>query len=108
MNTKKASLAQEKRGAKVHGGSVNSGSGNGPWRKNDVRTPDESWELKTTTKKQYSLKSSELKLAEEYALKDGRDMRFGIEMDGRNWVCLSEEDYLVLKEKARNGSEASG
>ncbi|MFI6495936.1 hypothetical protein [Nonomuraea typhae] len=108
MNTKKASLAQEKRAAMLHGGSVNSGSGNQPWRKNDVRTPDTSWELKTTTKKQYTLKSSELIQAEKYALLDGREMRFGVEMEGRNWVVLSEEDYLVLTEKARDGSEAPG
>jgi hypothetical protein len=108
VNTKKASLAQERRAAKLYGGSVNSGSGNGPWRKNDVRTEDESWELKTTSKKQYPLKHDELVQAEKYAMLDGREMRFGIEMCGRNWIVLSEDDYLALKEKARNGSEAEG
>ena len=90
------SQAQEKRAATAFGGTVNSGSGNGVYRKNDVRTPQFSIELKTTTKRQYPLKADELAKAERHALLDGRTMLFGIEMCGRNWMVLSEEDLLEI------------
>lgn len=96
-----ASQRQEARVAKRFGGTVNSGSGNGPYRKNDVRTPDLSIELKTTAKASYPLKLSELLKAEQHALLDGRDVLFGIELGGRNWYVISEEDYLSLRELAR-------
>lgn len=94
------SQKQEKASAKRAGGTVNSGSGNGPWRKNDVRTPEESIECKTTTKKSYQLKLDDLLLAERNALLDGRRMRFELEMGGRIWVIKSYEDYL---EETRGG-----
>ncbi|GAA2321979.1 hypothetical protein GCM10010149_88870 [Nonomuraea roseoviolacea subsp. roseoviolacea] len=102
---KTASRKQEEKHAARYGGRRTPGSGNG-LIKNDVRTVDESWELKTTSAKQYILKSTDLVLAEKYALQDGRDMRFKIDMCGRSWVVMSEEDYEVLKEKATRGSEA--
>lgn len=94
-DTKKASVKQEKASAKANGGTVNSGSGNGWKRKNDVRTPEESIECKTTTKKSFSLKLEDLLLAEKNALLDGRRMRFELEMGGRIWVIKSYEDYLA-------------
>lgn len=90
------SQAQEKRGASAFGGTTNSGSGNGWVRKNDVRTPEYSIEFKTTKSKQYALKVTELLGAEKHALLDGRTMLFGIEMGGRNWIVLAEEDFLAL------------
>lgn len=93
----RASRRQEIRGAKLHGGTRNSGSGNGPWRKADVRTPDELWEFKRTDKEQFTLKLRDLLTAEKHALSEGRSMRFGIEINGRHWVVLSEEDYLELR-----------
>lgn len=93
----KRSQRQERRGARILGGTVNSGSGNGPWRKNDVRTPLFSIEYKTTTKKQFPLKSSDLAKAEENALLDGnRTMLFGIEMAGRTWMVIDEADFLRI------------
>ena len=94
-DTKKASLRQERATAKREGGTVNPGSGNGWKRKNDVRTPEESIECKTTTKKSYTLKLDELLLAERNALLDGRRMRFELEMGGRIWVIKAYEDYLA-------------
>jgi hypothetical protein len=91
------SQKQEKRGAAKYGGRVTPGSGNTPWAKNDMRTPTESWEYKVTDKKTFTLKSADLIKAEEYALLDGREMRFGIQMDQRNWVLMSEEDYDSLR-----------
>lgn len=97
----KRSQKQEKRAASLYGGTVNAGSGNGDVRKNDIRTPDWSGELKTTSKKQYPLKESELTLAEKYALLDGREMLFGIQMaSGRNWITVSEETFLSLYHRA--------
>jgi hypothetical protein len=98
MSTKKDSVRQEKRGAKKYGGKVTPGSGNTPWAKNDMRTERESWEYKVTSAKSYTLKDSELCDAESNALLDGRDFRFGLQMCGRNWVLMSEEDYDGLYE----------
>lgn len=90
------SRAQEKRGAASFGGRVNSGSGNGWRHKNDVRTPEYSIEFKTTSKGSYSLKIAELLLAERNALADNKVMLFGLELGGRNWIILSEEDFHEL------------
>lgn len=93
----KRSQAQERRGAASFGGTVNSGSGNGEWRKNDVLTPEFSIEFKRTDKKQYTFKSAELLTAEKHALLDGRIMLFGIELGGRNYVLLTEEDFHSMR-----------
>jgi hypothetical protein len=92
------SQRQERNGAQAHGGTQNSGSGNGWVRKNDVRTPELSIEYKHTDKKQFPLKEVDLLLAERNALLDGRDMVFGISFHGgRNWVVISEEDFLTMR-----------
>lgn len=54
--------------------------------------------MKWTGKKQYTLKSEELETGERHALADGRDFAFGIEMNGRNWIVISEEDWLTMRE----------
>ncbi|MFD9947217.1 MULTISPECIES: hypothetical protein [Nonomuraea] len=95
MNRHKASRQQEQRTAAVYGGSVNAGSGNQPFRKNDVRTATKSIECKTTSKRSYTLKLDELLAAETHALLDGRAMLFEIEMGGRTWVVMAREDYLA-------------
>lgn len=93
----KHSRRQEERVARIFGGSRTPGSGNGI-RKNDVRTPDLSLEMKYTGKGQYPLKASELELGERHALIDGRDFAFGIEMNGRNWIVISEEDFETYRQ----------
>lgn len=92
----KASRRQEARVANRFGGTPTPGSGNQWDRKNDVRTPRFSFELKTTGKKQYTLKASELEEGEKQALIDGREFAFGIEMNGRNWITISEDDFATL------------
>ena len=102
VSTKKDSVKQEKRGAKKYGGRTTPGSGNTPWAKNDMRTETESWEYKVTSAKSYALKDSELCDAESNALLDGRDFRFGLQMCGRHWVLMSEEDYDVRNDEVQS------
>lgn len=93
----KASQRQERRVANRFGGRTTPGSGNTWARKNDVRTPDLSFEMKYTGKSQFALKASELEQGERHALADGRDFAFGIEMNGRNWIVISEDDFETLR-----------
>lgn len=95
---RKRSRQQERRAAKVHGGVVTKGSGNGWAAKNDVKTPTLSIEMKTTNAMSYRLTEDELLEAEKQALLDGRDALFAISFgrSGRNWVVMSEEDYLLM------------
>jgi hypothetical protein len=102
----KKSQRQERRAARLLGGTVNAGSGNGWVRKNDVRTPQYSAEYKITGKSQYPLKDAELITAEKQALIDDREMLFGIQMaSGRTWITMSEEHFLSLHALAYPGSE---
>jgi hypothetical protein len=101
-----ASRKQESRVAAHYGGRRTPGSGNQWARKNDVRTETHSFELKTTGKGQYTLKAKELEEGERNALLDGRDFVFGIEMNGRNWIVLAEEDFDLLLHEA--GGMANG
>ncbi len=91
-----ASRKQENRVANTFGGKRTPGSGNQWHTKNDVRTTTHSFELKTTTKSQYTLKAKELEEGEKNAILDGRDFVFGVEMCGREWVVLSMEDFENL------------
>lgn len=95
---KTPSQKQERRVAERFGGRTTPGSGNTWARKNDVRNSTTSFEMKYTGKKQYTLKASELEKGQMHALIDGRDFVFGIEMNGRNWVVISEDDYAELKQ----------
>lgn len=99
----KASQRQERRIANTFGGRRTPGSGNKWFAKNDVRSQDVSFEVKYTGKKQYTLKASELEQGEKNALIDGRDFVFGIEMNKRNWIVISEEDYITLRTRAGDG-----
>lgn len=95
----KRSRKQEARGAKRYGGSVNSGSGNGWVRKNDVRTEDLSIEYKSTLSKQFTLRLNELAQARRYALLEDRMMVFGIEIKGENFVVLDDNDFHEMLEQ---------
>lgn len=94
----KASQKQEKQWAEKNGGWRNPGSGNGWIHKNDVRDSEFSHELKYTDKKQFTLKLADLLEAEKYALADGRDMTFVINMGGRNWVCIADYTFETLRD----------
>lgn len=103
----KDSQRQERRLANKLGGSVNSGSGNGWVRKGDVRTEDELFELKITDAKSYSLKDIELEKLTNQALVDGRMPIFMVQFKttGNEWVIMSKDDYLTLREEASIGNE---
>jgi hypothetical protein len=96
----KRSQRQERDWAESIGGRTTPGSGNTWSRKNDVRSDRWSIELKTTAKKQFTLRSSELLEAERHALMDGREFAFGIEMAGRTWVVMEENDWQRMREAA--------
>jgi hypothetical protein len=94
----KKSRQQEARGASLHGGSRNSGSGNGPWRKNDVRVEDEYLiEYKRTDKKQITIKSKELEDLRTNALLEGRTPLWGIEIGGRDWTLIESSEFESLR-----------
>jgi hypothetical protein len=105
----KDSQRQEKALARKLGGSVNSGSGNGWIRKGDVRTEDELFELKITDAKSYSLKDAELEKLTNQALVDGRMPIFMVQFKstGNEWVVMSKDDYLTLREEASIGNEVT-
>ncbi len=90
------SRAQEKRFARSHGGRVQPGSGNGAFRKGDVRSDDTLYECKRTDKQQMVLKADWLEDIRKHALIDGRIPALGIEISGRRWVLLPEDDYRDL------------
>lgn len=100
---RKRSQRQETRLSQELNGSVNSGSGNGWMRKNDVRSELLSVEAKTTKSKQYTLKLSELETAEKHALLDDRIMAFVIEFaeqgkQGKEYMIFTKDDALALIE----------
>lgn len=103
----KDSQRQERRLAKELTGTVNSGSGNGWVRKGDVRTEYELFELKITDAKSYSLKDAELDKLTTQALVDGRLPIFMVQFKttGNEWVIMSKDDYLMLREEASIGNE---
>jgi hypothetical protein len=88
----KRSRMQEKRVARAHGGTVNSGSGNGPWRKGDVRCDDYLVEAKRTDRASWTLKASEWETIRRHALNDGRLPMICLELGGRNLVIVEECD----------------
>lgn len=94
----KASRTQEKRTAAKIGGTTTAGSGAGWAVKNDVRNDKWSIECKTTGASRFALTNRALLAAERNALLDMREMAFSIEMCGRNWVVISEENFLRFLE----------
>jgi hypothetical protein len=94
---------QEKVTAVNHGGRGTPASGAGSI-KNDVRNADWSFEVKTTTKKTYSLALSTFETAETHALADGRRAAMvlaydrGLGKTPRRLVVLSEDDFIELVE----------
>lgn len=92
----KRSREQEARIAKRFHGTVNPRSGAGWVKKGDVRTEDEYFECKTTAARSFTLKRDELDLAEREALLAGKQMVFAIEIDGKDYVVLNEDDYWEI------------
>lgn len=96
----KRSQRQERDWADNMDGRTTPGSGNTWVRKNDVRSERWSLELKTTLKRQFTLKSDDLRKGERNALLDGREFAFGIEMDGSSWVVMNVHDWHRMREAA--------
>lgn len=96
----KRSQRQERDWADDLDGRTTPGSGNTWSRKNDVRSERWSIELKTTASQRYILKAAELRDAERYAILDGREFAFGIEMAGRTWVVMNKNDWDRMREAA--------
>lgn len=87
---------QEKRVAKLVGGTRNAGSGSGWRRRQDVRTDRFLWEMKYTGKKQITLKAQDLEQLRKHALMDDRTPVMHIEVGERSYVVMSEDDFLEL------------
>lgn len=91
---------QERETAARLGGQVTPGSGAGWAIKNDVRTPTESVECKTTAGVSYTLKYMDLWKAYKTALTDGRRMVFEVQFEKRGkFVILTQDDYMELRDK---------
>jgi hypothetical protein len=101
----KDSLAQERRGAKVHQGIRNTGSGNTTGHKNDVRTDEYSIEFKVTRNKSFRLALADLITAYKEALRSGREALFGIDFitEGRTYryVIMDEFNFFDLRQRLR-------
>ena len=86
------SRAQEKRGARLHGGRVQPGSGNGTTHKGDVRTERALIEYKRTDADSITIKLAWLEKVRREALVIGRTQLFGFELGGRDYVVMEAVD----------------
>lgn len=94
------SKAQEKRVANRTGGTLNAGSGSGWRRRHDIRDGRFLWEMKTTDrpKRQITVKADDLDSVRKVSYLEGRIPVMGIEVGGRNYVILQEDDFLEMVE----------
>jgi hypothetical protein len=109
----RTSQAQEKRGAKLHGGRVRPGSGSQAAAKGDVRTPRASGatghtsgrliEYKRTNGKSIRLTTVVLEKIRAEALLEGRGHLLGFELGGRDYVIVPAEDYIDPEEHQHCG-----
>jgi hypothetical protein len=95
----KQSQKHEKRLAKKVGGSKTAASGAFWSRKGDVRSPDLLIEHKWTGKKSFSIKALEVEKIVMEAIIDSRMPVFGISLNSKNYVLLTEDDFLEMREK---------
>jgi hypothetical protein len=98
----KQSQKHEKRLAKVVGGSVNAASGAFWSRKGDVRSDDLLIEHKWTGKKSFSLKAEVLEKIVMEAIIDSRMPVLGISLNNKNYVLLTEDDFLEMRENLQS------
>lgn len=92
----KRSKKQEERTAKKYDGSRNVMSGAGWVRKNDVRTIDLLIENKFTDKKSFSIKAEEMVKLTRTAVLEDRVPVLQIDLGGRSYVVLVEDDFLAM------------
>jgi hypothetical protein len=95
----KQSQKHEKRLAKKVGGSKTAASGAFWSRKGDVRSHDLLIEHKWTGKKSFSIKALEVEKIVTEAIIDSRMPVFGISLNNKNYVLLTENDFLEMREK---------
>lgn len=95
----KQSQKHEKRLAKKVGGSKTAASGAFWSRKGDVRSHDLLIEHKWTGKKSFSIKAVEVEKIVTEAIIDSRMPVFGISLNDKNYVLLTEDDFLEMREK---------
>lgn len=91
---------QESVTATKHGGRVTPASGSGSV-KNDIRNTEWSLEVKSTSKRSYSVSLDTLAKAEKNALEDGRRMALVLAFltpgkPAKRYVLVAEDDYLEL------------
>jgi hypothetical protein len=100
MRTKgqKESRKHEDRLAKKIGGKRNAGSGAFWSRKGDVRSDDLLVEHKWTGKASVSVKAAVLEKIVTEAILDGRTPVLGLYLNGENYVVLTEDDFLELRQ----------
>lgn len=103
------SQSQEARGAKTYGGRVRPGSGSQVHAKGDVRVgrgDDDFWpegvliEYKRTDGAGIRVTGVILDKIRREGLSEGRRHFLGLQIGGRHYVMLPEEDFLELKETA--------
>jgi hypothetical protein len=98
----KQSQKHEKRIAKAVGGKTTAASGAFWSRKGDVRSDDLLIEHKWTGKKSFSLKSDVLEKIVTEAIIDSRMPVLGISLNNQNYVLLTENDFLEMREKLQD------
>ena len=94
----KESRKHEDRLAKKIGGKRNAGSGAFWSRKGDVRSDDLLIEHKWTGKASVSVKAAVLEKIVKEAILDSRMPVLGFHLNGENYVLLTEDDFLELRQ----------
>lgn len=98
----KQSLKHEKRLAKKIGGTRNAASGAIWSRKGDVRSSDLLIEHKWTGKASFTVKAAVLEKIVTEAIIDSRMPVLGVSLNNKNYVLLTEDDFLEMREKLRD------
>jgi hypothetical protein len=98
----KQSQKHEKRIAKAVGGKTTAASGAFWSRKGDIRSDDLLIEHKWTGKKSFSVKSDVLEKIVTEAIIDSRMPVLGISLNNKNYVLLTEDDFLEMREKLQS------
>lgn len=93
------SRKHEDRLAKAIDGSRNAASGAFWSRKGDVRSKDLLVEHKWTGKKQVTVQASVLEKIVKESILDGRMPVLGLHLNGENYVVLTENDFLELRQE---------
>jgi hypothetical protein len=94
----KESRKHEDRLAKAVGGKRTAASGAFWSRKGDVRSADLLIEHKWTGKASVSVKAAVLEKIVTEAIIDGRTPVLGFHLNGENYIMLTEDDFLELRQ----------